>query len=109
MTQGEPRAETPEERRARKAADKAANLERVTAEVEPMLKPLPPDIGFNELQIEHGRLRQKIVEIQNLAIQGKFDFQKAQEFERVLVEQIHKVEERARDMQTGKYVPRPGA
>lgn len=109
MTSTPGAAETPEERRARKAALKQANLERVTKEVEPMLAPLPSAMGFNDLQIEHGKLRQKIVEIQQLAIQGQFDFAKAQDFERILVEQIHKVEERARDMQTGKHVPKPGS
>jgi hypothetical protein len=100
--------ETTEERRARKARVKPETLERVTKEVDEMLGPLPEDMSFNDLQLEHSRLREKIMEIQSLAIQGKFDIKKSQEFERILVEKIHKVEERASQMQTGRHVPKPG-
>ncbi len=99
---------TLDEIRARKAAVKAENLARVSKEVEPLLAPLPERMSFNDLQIAHGRLRQKIVEIQTLAIQGQFDFAKAQDFERILVGRIHEVEERARSASSGRHVPRPG-
>lgn len=101
--------ETPEQRRARKAAQKAANAEALRRELEEhYLRPLPERMGFAEMQAEHTRLRAKIMEFQNMVIQGKLDHAAAQEFERRMVEQIHRVEEMARSAQTGHHVPRPG-
>src|SRR5437763_15871263 len=66
-------------------------------------------MSFNECQAEHTRLRMKIVEFQQLVITGKLDPKKAQEFEKRMVGQVHAVEEKARQAQTGGgYVPRPG-
>jgi hypothetical protein len=102
-------AETPEQRRARKAAEKAANADQLRAELEDQyLRPLPDRMGFNEMQMEHTRLRAKIMEFQNLVIQGKLDLKAAQEFEKAMVEQIHRVEEKARGANTGGYVPQKG-
>src|SRR5688572_7715524 len=101
--------ETPEQRRARKAAEKEANAKALETELESQyLRPLPERMGFNELQAEHTRLRMKIMDFQNLVIQGKLDLKRAQEFERRMVEQIHAVEEKARTMHTGAHVPKPG-
>jgi hypothetical protein len=101
--------ETPEQRRARKAAEREVNAQRLQAELEAeYLKPLPDRMSFLEMQAEHGRLRAKIMDFQNLVIQGKLDPKKAQEFERRMVEQIHHVEEKARGGQTGHYVPKQG-
>lgn len=102
-------SETPEERRARKAALKEENAKRLHAELEAQyLRPLPETMGFAELQAEHTRLRMKITEFQHMVIQGQLDVKRAQEFERMMVEQVHRVEERARTMQTGAHVPKPG-
>jgi hypothetical protein len=99
--------ETPEERRARKARMKAENAARLQEELErDFLQPLPETMGFNELQMEHGRLRMKIMDFQQLVIQGQLDLAKAQEFEKRMVAKIHEVEERARGMGTGGHVPR---
>ncbi|HET6405932.1 MAG TPA: hypothetical protein VFH78_14915 [Candidatus Thermoplasmatota archaeon] len=101
--------ETPEQRRARKAAEKEANAKKLEAELEAQyLRPLPERMGFAELQGEHTRLRAKIMEFQGMVIQGKLDVKRAQEFERRMVEQIHRIEEMARNMQTGAHVPRRG-
>ena len=101
--------ESAEERRARKARERAENAKRLETELESQyLQPLPPEMGFAELQAEHTRLRMKIMEFQGLVIQGKLDVKAAQEFERRMVEQIHAVEERARAFQSGAHVPRPG-
>lgn len=101
--------ETPEARRARKAAERAANAARIEQElVDSYLQPLPAHMGFHECQSEHTRLRSKVVEIQNLVIAGKMEIAKAQDFEKRLVGQIHQVEERARNLQHGGYVPKPG-
>ena len=101
--------ETPEQRRARKAAEKEANAKALETELESQyLGPLPERMGFNELQMEHTRLRSKIMDFQGLVIQGKLDIKRAQEFERRMVEQIHKIEEKARSMHTGAHVPKPG-
>lgn len=101
--------ETPEQRRARKAAEKEANAQRLQTELESQyLRPLPDRMGFNELQMEHTRLRAKIMEFQNMVIQGRLDLKRAQEFEKRMVDQIHLVEERARTMHTGAHVPKPG-
>lgn len=101
--------ETPEERRARKAAEKAANADRLRQELEEnYLKPLPDRMGFAEMQAEHTRLRSKIMEFQNMVIQGKLDLKASQEFEKRMVEQIHLVEERARGSSSGGYVPQKG-
>lgn len=102
--------ETPEQRRARKAAEKAANAEKLRKELEDQyLRPLPDAMGFAELQAEHTRLRAKIMEFQNMVIQGKLDLKAAQDFEKRMVEQVHAVEERARNVGSGGYVPRRGA
>lgn len=102
-------AETPEQRRARKAAEKAANAEALRKELEDQyLRPLPESMGFNEMQMEHTRLRAKIMEFQNMVIQGKLDLKAAQDFEKRMVEQIHQVEERARGSSAGGYVPQKG-
>lgn len=102
-------AETPEERRARKAAEKAANAEKLRQELErDYLKPLPDRMSFAEMQAEHTRLRAKIMEFQNQVIQGKLDLKASQEFEKRMVEQIHQVEERARGTSSGGYVPQKG-
>lgn len=101
--------ETPEQRRARKAAEKEANAKALEAELEAQyLQPLPAKMSFAQMQAEHTRLRMKIMEFQNLVIQGKLDLKRAQEFEKRMVEQIHKVEESARGAQSGGYVPKPG-
>jgi len=101
--------ETAEERRARKAAEKEANAKKLETELESQyLVPLPERMGFNELQMEHTRLRSKIMEFQNMVITGKLDVKRAQEFERRMVEQIHLIEEKARGMHTGAHVPRRG-
>lgn len=101
--------ETPEQRRARKAAEKEANGQKLQTELESQyLMPLPERMGFNELQAEHTRLRSKIMEFQGLVITGKLDVKKAQELEKRMVEQIHLVEERARNLHTGSHVPKPG-
>ena len=104
-----PPQETPEERRARKARDKAENAARLEKELEDQyLRPLPDTMGFADLQAEHTRLRMKIMEFQNMVIQGKLDLAKSQEFEKRMVEQIHQVEERARSGGASGHVPRPG-
>lgn len=101
--------ETPEQRRARKAAEKEANGKRLETELESQyLQPLPEQMGFNELQAEHTRLRAKIMEFQGLVIQGKLDVKKAQDLEKRMVAQIHLVEERARNLHTGAHVPKRG-
>lgn len=101
--------ETPEERRARKAAEKEANAKRLETELESQyLGALPERMGFAELQAEHTRLRAKIMEFQGMVITGQLDVKRAQEFERRMVAQIHQVEERARNMHTGSHVPRKG-
>jgi hypothetical protein len=102
--------ETPEQRRARKAAEREANAARLQAELESeYLRPLPERMSFLEMQAEHGRLRQKIMEFQSLVITGKLDPKKAQEFERRMVEQIHAVEEKARGgAPAGQHVPKRG-
>jgi hypothetical protein len=101
--------ETPEQRRARKAAEREENARRLESELESQyLRPLPPRMSFNECQAEHTRLRMKIVEFQQMVITGKLDPKKAQELERRMVAQIHAVEELARQAQTGHYVPKPG-
>lgn len=102
-------AETPEQRRARKAAEKAANAEKLAKELEDQyLRPLPERMSFAEMQAEHTRLRAKIMEFQNLVIQGKLELKAAQDFEKRMVEQIHAVEEKARGSQAGGYVPQKG-
>ncbi|HUR68558.1 MAG TPA: hypothetical protein VM370_04870 [Candidatus Thermoplasmatota archaeon] len=101
--------ETPEQRRARKAAEKEANARALETELESQyLMPLPERMGFNDLQAEHTRLRMKIMEFQTAVIQGKLDLKRAQEFERRMVEQIHRIEEKARTFHTGHHVPKPG-
>ena len=101
--------ETAEARRARKAAEREANAKKLETELESQyLQPLPERMGFNECQAEHTRLRMKIVEFQQMVITGKLDPKKAQEFERRMVGQVHAVEEKARQAQSGNYVPKPG-
>ena len=102
--------ETAEQRRARKAAERDANAKKLETELESQyLQPLPEGMSFNECQAEHTRLRMKIVEFQQMVITGKLDPKKAQEFEKRMVGQVHAVEEKARQAQTGGgYVPRPG-
>lgn len=101
--------ETPEQRRARKAAEKEANGKRLETELESQyLQPLPTQMGFAELQAEHTRLRAKIMEFQGLVIQGKLDLKRAQDLEKRMVAQIHIVEEMARNMHTGSHVPKRG-
>ncbi|HVM45740.1 MAG TPA: hypothetical protein VM582_07365, partial [Candidatus Thermoplasmatota archaeon] len=90
-------------------AEKEANAKKLEAELEGQyLRPLPERMGFNELQAEHTRLRAKIMEFQGMVIQGKLDIKRAQEFERRMVEQIHRIEEKARNLHTGAHVPKPG-
>lgn len=101
--------ETPEQRRARKAAEKEANAKALETELESQyLRPLPERMGFNELQAEHTRLRMKIMDFQQLVIQGKLDLKRAQEFEKRMVAHIHVIEEKARGMHTGAHVPKKG-
>lgn len=101
--------ETPEQRRARKAAEKEENAKRLQAELESQyLRPLPERLSFHECQIEHTRLRSKIMEFQAMVIQGKLDLKRAQELEKRMVEQIHVVEEKARQMGAGGHVPKRG-
>jgi hypothetical protein len=101
--------ETPEERRARKAAEKEANAKALETELESQyLRPLPERMGFNELQAEHSRLRMKIMDFQQLVIQGKLDLKRAQEFEKRMVGHIHVIEEKARTLHTGSHVPKKG-
>lgn len=104
-----PAPETPEERRARKARERTENGERLEKELEEhYLRPLPERMGFAEMQAEHTRLRMKIMEFQQMVIQGKLDHAKASALEKRMVEQIHLVEERARGSGGGGHVPRPG-
>ena len=101
--------ETPEARRARKAAQRGANATRLDEELaDQYLRPLPDRMSFAECQAEHSRLRMKIVEIQNLVIAGKLDLARAQDMERRMVGQVHAVEEKARSLQASGYVPKPG-
>ena len=101
--------ETPEARRARKAQERAENGKRLEDELESQyLRPLPERMGFAECQAEHTRLRMKIMEFQQMVITGKLDVKVAQEMERRMVAQIHQVEEKARNMQSHGYVPKPG-
>ena len=102
--------ETPEQRRARKAAEREENARKLETELDSQyLRPLPERMSFHECQAEHTRLRMKIVEFQQMVITGKLDPKKAQEFEKRMVGQVHAVEEKARQAQTGGgYVPRPG-
>jgi hypothetical protein len=102
--------ESPEQRRARKAAEREAAGRKLEEELESQyLRPLPDRMSFADCQAEHTRLRMKIVEFQSMVIQGKLDLKKAQELERRMVEQIHAVEEKARGAAAGGgYVPRPG-
>lgn len=101
--------ETPEQRRARKAAEKEANAKALETELESQyLRDLPQKMGFNELQAEHTRLRMKIMDFQQLVIQGKLDIKRAQEFEKRMVAHIHQIEERARNLHTGSHVPKKG-
>lgn len=107
MTESPP--ETAEERRARKARMKAENGARLEAELErDFLQPLPETMGFNELQMEHGRLRMKIMEFQQMVIQGQLELAKSSELEKRMVAKIHEVEERARGGASGRHVPKPG-
>src|ERR1051325_7633196 len=104
-----PAPETPEQRRARKAAERAANADRLEQELnDQYLRPLPERMGFNECQAEHTRLRMKIVAFQNMVITGTLDLARAQEFEKRMVAQTHVVEERAHGAHAGGYVPKPG-
>ena len=101
--------ETPEQRRARKAAEKEANGKRLQDELESQyLQPLPERMSYNDCQAEHTRLRMKIVEFQQMVITGKLDLKKAQELEARMVAQVHLVEERARNAGSGGYVPAQG-
>jgi len=101
--------ETAEERRARKAQQRAENAAALRAELEAdYLQPLPDDIDFHSCQLEHTRLRQKIMEFQHLVIQGKLDVKAAQDFEKEMVGKIHQIEEKARNFHTGGHVPKPG-
>jgi hypothetical protein len=101
--------ESPEERRARKAAQREANGKALEAELEAQyLRPLPDRMGFHECQAEHSRLRAKIMEFQQMVIAGKLDVKTAQALEKRMVDQIHLVEERARELHTGARVPKPG-
>lgn len=101
--------ETPEQRRARKARERAENAALLERELEDQyLRPLPDTMGFGELQAEHSRLRMKIMEFQQLVITGKLEPAKAQAFEKRMVEQIHRIEEKARNLHTGAHVPKPG-
>jgi hypothetical protein len=101
--------ETPEQRRARKAAEKEANAKKLEDELESQyLRPLPDRMGFSECQSEHTRLRMKIMEFQQLVIQGKLDIKRAQGFEKRMVDQIHIIEEKARNIGAGGHVPKPG-
>lgn len=101
--------ESPEQRRARKAAEKEANAAKLESELESQyLRPLPERMSFNECQMEHTRLRSKIMEFQGLVIQGKLDLKRAQELEKRMVAQIHQIEEKARMLSTGGHVPRQG-
>lgn len=100
---------TPEEERAKKLEERRANTERFKAEVEALEKEgVPATWSFPDLAAEHTRLRTKIMEMQQLVIRGRFDIPTSQDLERRLVARIHQVEERAKTMQTGRHVPRPG-
>ena len=101
--------ETPEERRARKAREREENGRKLEAELESQyLRPLPERMSFHECQSEHTRLRMKIMEFQQMVIQGKLDVRKAQELEKRMVAQIHQIEEKARGAGAHGYVPKPG-
>jgi hypothetical protein len=88
-----PSGESAEERRARKAREKEANHARFAEEIAGLLKPVNPSASFEECVAEHQRLRGKIVEMQQLVITGRFDPRVASDYERQLVEQIHRVED----------------
>jgi hypothetical protein len=101
--------ETQDQRRARKAAEREANARALEEELESQfLRPLPDKMGFLDLQNEHGRLRSKIMDFQNLVITGKLDHKRAQEFEKRMVEQIHLIEEKVRGTGTAAHVPKKG-
>lgn len=101
--------ETPEERRARKAREREDNGRKLEAELESQyLRPLPERMSFHECQAEHTRLRMKIMEFQQMVIQGKLDVKKAQDLEKRMVAQIHQIEEKARNIGSHGYVPKPG-
>lgn len=101
--------ETPDQRRARKAAEKEANAKALETELESQyLQPFAERMGFNEIQAEHTRLRMKIMDFQQLVIQGKLDLKRAQDFEKRMVAQIHLIEEKARNLHTGAHVPKKG-
>ena len=101
--------ESPEERRARKAREREENGRRLEAELESQyLRPLPERMSFHDCQHEHTRLRMKIMEFQQMVIQGKLDVKKAQDLEKRMVAQIHQVEEKARNVGAHGYVPKPG-
>ncbi|HVL49076.1 MAG TPA: hypothetical protein VM889_11005 [Candidatus Thermoplasmatota archaeon] len=97
------------EERAKKLEERRVNTERFGEEIAALEKtPIPDAWGFPEISAEHTRLRTKIMEMQQLVIRGRFDIPKSQEYERRLVARIHQLEERARSMQTGRHVPKPG-
>ncbi|MGQ0536311.1 MAG: hypothetical protein ACT4PT_09585 [Methanobacteriota archaeon] len=88
--------ETAEARAARRAAERKATAEAVERDLAAnYLAPIPADWKYAELQAEHARLRTKIQELQMMVLKGRLTPADEQTFERRLVEQIHKVEERA--------------
>lgn len=101
--------ETADERRARKAREREENAQRIRAELDrDFLQPLPERMSFHDCQLEHTRLRAKIMEMQTLVVQGKLDVKREQDLEKLMVEQVHRVEEKARTAGSGGYVPKPG-
>lgn len=88
-----------EERRAMKERIKAENQARYEAELPGLLTPLKEGMSYNELVMEHQRLRMKIMEMQQLVITGKLPVAFQQDCEGKIVAQIHKVEARVAELQ----------
>ncbi len=109
MTSDDEVAQRREERRKLKAAEREANHARFEKDLVDMLQPLPEQMDYHALVSEHQRLRTKIMEMQQLVIVGRFDHTLAQDMERRIVEQIHKVEEKSHGLQSGGAAEeRPG-
>ena len=94
-----PEEQAREQRRLEKERIRKENVEKYEQELPALLTPLTADLNYNQLVMEHQRLRMKIMEMQQLVITGKLPLPFQQEWERRIVEQIHKVEERVATLQ----------
>lgn len=99
MSTPEEQQRAAEERRAAKERVKAENAERYAKELPALLRDLPAGMGYNELVMEHQKLRMKIMEMQQLVITGKLPLAFQQEWEGKIVGQIHQVEARVAELQ----------